>query len=126
MTQGDLRLEGFLVEFGDVEEQLDRLVRLLVQQVVEAAEVRRRQLADLAIAVPLSATPPDDPAAQRRQGQQEHEPEPLIEEGHAQRPSGLSAGGEPRLASASRRCIGNTTLALITVPPMTTPASNAS
>src|SRR5690606_18939385 len=48
VVQRDLGLEGVLVQFGDVQEQLDRLVRLLVEQVVQAAEISGRQLADLA------------------------------------------------------------------------------
>ena len=48
VAERDLGLEGVLVEFGDVQEQLDRLVRLLVEQVVQAAEIGGRQPADLA------------------------------------------------------------------------------
>jgi hypothetical protein len=39
VAQRDLGLEGFLVQLGDVQEQLDGLVRLLVEQVVQAAEI---------------------------------------------------------------------------------------
>src|SRR5690606_29935376 len=104
----------FLVELGDVQEQFDGLVRLFVEQVVEAAEVRRRQLADLAVAVALAAPAADDPAREGRDRQQQEEPEPLGDEGHvSSRPprgggrarrggAGAWAGG-PRPSGPARR-----------------------
>src|SRR3546814_5895868 len=82
MAQRDLGFEGVLVQFGDVQEQLDRLVRLLVEQVVQAAEIRGGKLADLAVAMAFATAAPDHPAAERRDRQQQHEPDPLVEEGH--------------------------------------------
>ena len=83
VPERDLGFEGFLVQFGDVQEQLDRLVGLFVQQVVEAAEIRRGELADLAVAVALAAATTDHPSHHRRCGQQQDEPEPLLYEGHS-------------------------------------------
>src|SRR3546814_20773633 len=51
MPQCNLGLEGVLVQLRDVQEQLDRLVRLFVEQVVQAAAIGRRQPADLGVAV---------------------------------------------------------------------------
>ena len=67
MPQRNLGFEGFLVQLRDMQEQLDRLVRLFVQQIVQAAEIRGGQLADLAGAVALAAAAADHPAGQRRQ-----------------------------------------------------------
>src|SRR3546814_9931194 len=74
MPQRNLGLEGVLVQLRDVQEQLDRLVGLFVEQVVQAAEIGRRQPADLGVAVALAAAPADDPAAERGHGQQQEEP----------------------------------------------------
>src|SRR3546814_1145604 len=49
MPQRNLGLEGVLVQLRDVQEQLDRLVGLFVEQVVQAAEIGRRQPADLGV-----------------------------------------------------------------------------
>src|SRR3546814_4822388 len=65
MPQRNLGLEGVLVQLRDVQEQLDRLVGLFVEQVVQAAEIGRRQPADLGVAVALAAAPADDPAAEQ-------------------------------------------------------------
>src|SRR5690606_40895940 len=83
VPQRDLGFERVLVQLGNVQEQLDRLVRLFVEQVVEATEVRGGQLADLAVAMPLAAAAADHPAAERRGRQQQDEPDPLVEESHA-------------------------------------------
>src|SRR3546814_12458830 len=64
MPQRNLGLEGVLVQLRDVQEQLDRLVGLFVEQVVQAAEIGRRQPADLGVAVALAAAPAADPAAE--------------------------------------------------------------
>src|SRR5690606_11969497 len=112
VAERDLGLEGVLVQLGDVQEQLDRLVRLLVEQVVQAAEVSGGQLADLAVAVALAAAATDHPAADRRQRQQQDVPDPLVEE-----------GDHGRLRNFC--CSGRTTLATSTRPPATTPASSA-
>ena len=82
MAERDLRLEGFLVELRDVQEQLDRLVRLLVEQVVQAAEIGRRQVADLALAMQLAAASTDDPAREGGQREQQEEPKPFGNECH--------------------------------------------
>src|SRR3546814_10910734 len=81
MAQRDLGFEGVLVQFGDVQEQLDRLVRLLVEQVVQAAEISGGKLADLAVAMAFATAAPDHPAAERPDRQQQPEPDPLVEEG---------------------------------------------
>src|SRR5688572_7793059 len=131
MAQCELGLEGFLVEFGDVQEQLDRLVRLLVEQVVEAAEISGRQAADLGVAMAFAAAPADHPAADGGDRQQQEEPEPLADELHAQTSGpvrvGAGAGGAAaaRSARARRRRSGNTTLALIARPPIRAPISRA-
>ena len=39
VAERELRLDRVLVDFGDLQEDLDRLVLLLVEQVVQAAEV---------------------------------------------------------------------------------------
>ena len=80
MPERDLRLERVLVEFGDAQEHLDRLVGLLVEQVVQAAEIRGRQAADLRVAMAFATAPADEPTAPRRERQQEEEPEPLADE----------------------------------------------
>ena len=127
MAERDLGLEGVLVEFRDAQEHLDRLVGLLVEQVVEAAEIRRRQPADLAVAMAFAAAPADQPAGGRRDRQQQEEPEPFVDEGHAsgsRRPGDRLAG---RADSTRRRRWrkGKTTLAARASPPTTTPNSNA-
>src|SRR5690606_15119790 len=63
-------------------------------------------------AMALAATATDHPAADRRQRQQQHVPDPLVQERHH---------GRLRIACRS----GRTTLATITSPPATTPASRA-
>ena len=75
MAERDLGLEGVLVEFRDVQEQLDGLVRLLVEQVVQAAEIGGGQATDLVIAVAFAAAAPDDPADQGGQRNQQEVPE---------------------------------------------------
>ena len=99
VSQRDLGLEGFLVQLGDMQEQLDGLVRLLVEQVVQAAEIGGGQLADLVIAMALAAAPTDHPTCQRSQRHEDQEPEPLVEEIHAQ----ASLRGERTAFSARRR-----------------------
>src|SRR5690606_14092248 len=69
VAQGQLGLEGFLVQFGDVQEQLDRLVGLLVEQVVQAAEVGAGKPADLGVTVALPSPAADHPAGERRKRQ---------------------------------------------------------
>jgi uncharacterized protein YhaN len=61
MAQRDLRLERVLVELGDAQEDFDRLVGLLVEQVVQAAEVRGRQAADLRVAMAFATATTDAP-----------------------------------------------------------------
>ncbi len=82
VAQRDLGLEGFLVQLGDMQEQLDRLVRLLVEQVVQAAEISARQAADLGIAMALTAAPADHPTAQGGKRKEQEKPEPLGQEVH--------------------------------------------
>src|SRR5690606_10322327 len=119
VAQRDLGLEGVLVELGDVQEQLDGLVRLLAEQVVQAAEIGGGEFADLAVAVALAATTADDPAAQGRDREQQEKPEPFGDEGHVNvhpwcggpAPAGAGAAAAPPKPSSpgrrrSRRAAG--------------------
>src|SRR5438132_5973152 len=43
VTQGKMQIDGLRIDFDDLDERLDRLVRLLVQKKVETAKIRQRQ-----------------------------------------------------------------------------------
>ena len=62
VPEREMRLDRVAVDLGELQEHLDRLVLLLVQEVVEAAEVVRRKLADARAGRALAAAPADDPA----------------------------------------------------------------
>jgi len=62
IAERKMRFDRVAVEFGELEEYLDRLVRLLVEQVVQSAKVARRQLADAGAARTLAIAPPEKPA----------------------------------------------------------------
>ena len=70
VAERQMRFDCVAVELGELEEHLDRLVRLLVQQVVQSAKVTRRQLADAGAARALAVAPADDPAGQGSDRQQ--------------------------------------------------------
>ncbi|KAG0942963.1 hypothetical protein G6F31_014790 [Rhizopus arrhizus] len=110
VAQRDLGLEGFLVQLGDMQEQLDGLVRLLVEQVVQAPEIGARQAADLAVTVTLPAAPTDYPAGQRRQGNEQEEPEPLGDEIHLRSASIKRLGGGNRGHGRGDRLVGTAQL----------------
>ena len=125
MAERHLRFERVLVEFGDVQEQLDRLVGLFVEQVIEAAEIGRRQATDLGVAMALAAAAADHPTAQRRDRKQQEQPEPLGNEIHV---TGRREGRRsPRCMRARRSCwrIGRITDAASIRPPAIAPTSNA-
>src|SRR5206468_3707195 len=48
VTQGKMQIDGLRIDFDDLDERLDRLVRLLVQKKVETAKIRQRQRPRLA------------------------------------------------------------------------------
>ena len=82
IAQSEMSLDGVAVDFGELEKQLDRLVLLFIEQVVEAAEVIARQLADSRARSTLAASPSEYPARQRRhRQQQEQQRQQLIQHG---------------------------------------------
>ncbi|KAG1255739.1 hypothetical protein G6F65_016609 [Rhizopus arrhizus] len=93
-----------------MQEQLDGLVRLLVEQVVQAPEIGARQAADLAVTVTLPAAPTDYPAGQRRQGNEQEEPEPLGDEIHLRSASIKRLGGGNRGHGRGDRLVGTAQL----------------
>ena len=73
VAERQMRLDRVAVEFGELQEHLDRLVRLLVQQVIQAAEVARRQLADAARGASVRCRGGRGPAGQRGDRQQQRD-----------------------------------------------------
>ena len=61
----EMRLDRIAIDLGKLQEHLDRLVLLLVQKVIEAAEVVRRQLADARAGCALAAASSEYPARER-------------------------------------------------------------
>ena len=83
-AQRELQLDGLRILLRDLQEGFDRLVRLLVQQEIEAAEVRQRQRARLAQQV-LDVDPRRDPA-QREEHRRDRQQPPEVEvDRHARR-----------------------------------------
>ena len=62
VAEGEVGFHRIAIDVGELEEYLDRLVLLFVEQVVEAAEIAGRQLADARPRLALAATPAEHPA----------------------------------------------------------------
>ena len=73
VAEREMRFDGVAVDFGELEEDFDRLVLLLVEQVVEAAEVVRRQLAHARAGGAFAAAPAEHPTRERRDRQQQEQ-----------------------------------------------------
>src|SRR5690606_37362505 len=117
----------------DLHEHLDRLVGLLVEQVVEATEVLRGQPADLGAAGAGAALPRQQPAAGEGNREQQEQPGQFVHAGSVPGSSGGSAGAASRSLAAtsarwrrSRRFSGTTMPKATASPPSSAPASAAS
>ncbi|CFP58216.1 Uncharacterised protein [Bordetella pertussis] len=71
-AQGEVQLGGFGIQLGDLDERVDRPVGLLVEQEVQAAEVRIGQRARLAQHLPEVKARRQP--AQRKQHRHEYQP----------------------------------------------------
>src|SRR5262249_54889789 len=126
-----MRLDRVAVDLGELQEHLDRLVLLLVQKVIEAAEVVRRELADARARCPLAAAPADDPAGPRSNRKQK-EQKRKRELAHAS-PAVPSLGGcgsaraslSWRRVSRSSRWMRGRGASHATMPPASQPTTTA-
>ena len=71
MAQRELRLDRVLVDFGDLQEDFDRLVLLLVEQVVQASEVSIGQARNPRAALDLATSTTGKPASGGSGGNQQ-------------------------------------------------------
>ncbi len=89
-AEREVQVDRLRIDLDDLDERLDRLVGLLVQQEVEAAEVRQRQRARLAQQV-LDVDARGDPAQREEQRRDR------------QQPPELEVHGAPRIPSSAAR-----------------------
>src|SRR4051812_32847756 len=102
IAERKMRLDRVAVDLRELEEHLDRLVLLLVQKVIEAAEIVRRKLADARAGRALAAASADDPSGPRSNRKQQ-EQKRQREVAHAS--SGVPSRGGCGSARASRSCL---------------------
>src|SRR5512141_884780 len=72
MPERELRLDRVLVDLGDLQEYLDCLVGLLVEQVVQPAEIGRRQSRDTRTALDLATPAAGQPTSRRRRRREQN------------------------------------------------------
>src|SRR5208282_829428 len=96
VAQREVQIDRLRVDLDHLDERFDRLVRLLVEQEVETAEVRQRQGPRFAQKV-LDVDARGDPAEREKQDRERQQPPKLVF--HGQRSSGASAAVDeiPRL-----------------------------
>src|SRR5581483_597594 len=104
IAERQVRLDRVAVELGELQEHFDGLVRLLVEQIIEAAEVAGGKLTDADTPRTLAAAPADEPARERREREQQRydREEKRGKIRHASTPGGAGVSRGPDSA-ASRR-----------------------
>ena len=73
IAEREMRFDRIAIDVGELEEDFDRLVLLLVEQVIEAPEITGRQLVDACARGALAATTTQHPAGKRGDRQQEEQ-----------------------------------------------------
>ena len=76
VAEGEMQIDRLRIDFDDLDERLDRLIRLLVQKKIEPAKIRERQRARFTQEM-LNVDARRDPAQSEKQRRDREQPPKL-------------------------------------------------